>query len=73
MDDPLRIVNCAEDPQAKPHFHRDEQGMLVKCYHKCRNNWLVGFCVGTTLSFPFEHWLYEKVWPFNLLTQWLGL
>jgi hypothetical protein len=29
--------------------------------------------IGTTVGFPLEHFLYEKVWPFTLLTKFLGL
>ena len=31
------------------------------------------FWAGMTLGFPLEHWLWEHVWPFVLLTRWLGL
>lgn len=55
-----------------PHFHVDEHGFLVRCYHRAKTNY-VGFIVGTTLSFPLEHFLYEKVPPFSWITQWLGL
>ena len=56
------------------HFHKDENGLLVRCYHGSKN--LLGkpsFWIGTTLSFPLEHFLWEKVWPFTLLTKALGL
>ena len=56
----------------QPHYHRDEQGFLVKCYHQAKTNY-VGFIVGTMVSFPIEHYLYEKVWPFYLVSTWLGL
>lgn len=56
----------------KPHFHVNDEGFMVACYHKAKSNYL-GFLIGTTLSFPIEHFLYEKVWPFNLLTKWIGL
>lgn len=56
------------------HFHTNEQGFLVRCYHECRTavlSW--GFWFGVTLSFPIEHFIWEKLWPFNLLTKALGL
>jgi hypothetical protein len=31
------------------------------------------FWLGLTMGFPFEHWLWLYVWPFKLVTQWLGL
>ena len=56
------------------HFHKDENGFLVKCYHKTRNTLASGaFWLGLTISFPFEHFLWEKVWPFTVITKFLGL
>jgi len=57
-----------------PHFHKTKNGVLIECYHKCRQlllSWQ--FWLGTTLGFPLEHLIWEKVWPFRLLTHWLGL
>lgn len=59
---------------AQEHQHKDRKGILHTCYHKCRSallDW--GFWVGLTVGFPIEHFLYEKVWPFNLLKDWMGL
>lgn len=56
------------------HTHRDEQGLIHKCYHYCRNVLLTWqFWLGMTMGFPFEHLLWEKVWPFKLLSNILGL
>jgi hypothetical protein len=56
------------------HFHADEQGLLRACYHKCRTSALSwGFWIGLTIGFPFEHLLWEKVWPFKEITKALGL
>ena len=60
------------------HFHKDEHGVLVKCYHECKTRltdvgFWVGLVAGTTFSFPFEHWLYTYVWPFKLLSKSMGL
>lgn len=58
----------------QPHFHRVESGKLIRCYHYCRGaltSWQ--FWLGVTLSFPIEHALWEKLWPFYLLTHLLGL
>lgn len=56
--------------QTAAHYHKDEWGFLHACYHKAKTNY-VGFFLGVTLSFPIEHYLYEKVWPFTLITKWL--
>ncbi len=58
----------------KFHTHVDERGHIVKCWHECRSlvtDWK--FWAGMTLGFPFEHYLYEKVYPFTLVTKALGL
>lgn len=58
----------------RPHYHKDERGLLVRCYHGTASllgNWR--FWAGLTMGFPLEHLLWEKVWPFKLLTAWLGL
>jgi hypothetical protein len=61
-------------PTDHGHQHTDENGMLVKCYHKCRTELSsAGFWVGVTISFPVEHFLWEKVWPLKMITHWLGL
>lgn len=58
----------------KYHTHTTEEGLLVRCYHSSKNTMLsTSFWLGVTLSFPLEHYLYEKVWPFTLVTAWLGL
>lgn len=31
------------------------------------------FWIGLTLGFPLEHLLWEKAWPFSIVTKWLGL
>ncbi len=33
----------------------------------------LSFWLGLTLGFPFEHFLWEHVWPFKLISKWLGL
>jgi hypothetical protein len=57
-----------------PHTHKTEQGLLVKCYHSTKAVFLSGsFWIGVTLSFPIEHFLWTKVWPFKLISHWMGL
>lgn len=34
---------------------------------------VVGFCVGTTVGYPIEHLLYNKVFPFTWIGQVLDL
>lgn len=58
----------------KPHTHVNKHGILVECYHKSATELKrVGFWVGVTVSFPLEHILYEKVWPFTIIKGLLGL
>jgi hypothetical protein len=58
----------------KPHTHLTEEGILVKCYHKSKNTLCSpAFWIGITVSYPFEHLLWEKVWPFKILNHWMGL
>lgn len=71
-------VLCDPVPLARSttcgHTHTTEKGILVKCYHKCKNVLSdYGFWVGMTIGFPIEHFIWERVPPFNLLTKFLGL
>ena len=55
------------------HSHVTEDGTLVKCYHKTKAMLLnVEFYVATVISFPIEHWLYEKG-PLHFISVWMGL
>lgn len=61
-----------------PHYHADEHGFLQKCFHQSTEilfSWKfwLGTLTATTLTFPVEHYLYTYVWPFNLVSKWLGL
>lgn len=50
------------DCNSTPHVHVDEQGFIVKCYHKCKNILTEpAFWLGVTLTFPIEHFLWTKV------------
>lgn len=55
------------------HHHRNENGVLVRCYHKCKSTLGVGFWLGLTFSFPFEHALWHYVWPFKVFASFMGL
>jgi len=61
------------DTNKQFHTHVDERGIVVRCYHECKNllfDWR--FIIGMTIGFPIEHWLWES-WPLNIITHWLGL
>jgi hypothetical protein len=78
------VIVCAYDYQkgtikeiSKPHYHVNEVGKLVRCYHACKSlltsiEFWVGTIVSSTLSFPIEHALWEKT-PLHYITEWLGL
>lgn len=56
------------------HTHKDENGLLVKCYHKCRNVLTdYAFWIGVTVSYPLEHALWEHAPGFKHLAHALGL
>lgn len=58
----------------KFHFHLDENGTLVKCYHGTKS--LLAdyrFWIGMTIGFPIEHFIWTKVWPFHHFAETLGL
>lgn len=45
------------------HFHRNEQGELIKCFHECKS--VVrqpSFWILTTLTFPIEHGIWSLVY-----------
>ena len=56
------------------HLHNSETGTLVKCYHKTKSMLTsVEFYVATTISFPIEHFIWEKLPGFSWVTHWIGL
>lgn len=57
------------------HTHVNEDGILIKCYHKSKSAAFtaVMWFLGITVSFPIEHFIWEKIWPFYEISQWLGL
>lgn len=59
---------------SKGHLHVTEEGKLIACYHQCKNTLSSpAFYLGVTLSFPLEHYLWEHVWPFTIVTKLMGL
>lgn len=65
-------VHCDLHP-SKVHYHKDADGFLHRCMHKCRSLFTWQFFLGITLSFPFEHLLWTKVWPFYVVAEFFGL
>lgn len=58
----------------KLHYHQTAVDGVVFCWHKCRSAILSpGFWIGTTLGFPVEHYIWDHIWPFYLITKWMGL
>ena len=56
------------------HTHKTESGVIVKCYHECRNLLTSpAFYIGTFLSFPIEHLMWEKLSFLKDITVWMGL
>lgn len=50
------------------------QSLIGKSWGKVRTFLLSpSFWVGVSLSFPLEHFFWEKLWPMRLLTRLLGL
>lgn len=64
-----------------PHHHKDENGFLRECYHVCGNGLTsvaetlksIPFWVGVTVSYPFEHFLWEHVPVFSHIAHWIGM
>jgi len=60
---------------SRSHTHTDEQGVLVRCYHKTMGSWkawvLAGFIAMT--AYPVEHYIWENVAPFNTVAEFLGV
>ncbi len=59
----------------QPHFHKNDQGLWEKCYHKTRLSWKAWVIAGflATMSFPVEHYIWEHVPPFNTVADRMGL
>lgn len=58
----------------KLHYHQSAADGVIFCWHKCRSIlFSPGFWLGTTLGFPIEHLIWQKLWPFYLVSQVLGL
>ena len=56
------------------HYHKNEEGLLVKCYHGAKSilsEWK--FWLGITISFPIEHFIWTKLPVFSHISEYLGL
>lgn len=77
----LEILAREELTCTHPHYHKDESGFLVQCYHVCSKGvkgiketlTSVAFWVGVTVSYPFEHLLWERVPGFSHIAHLLGM
>lgn len=59
---------------AEFHTHKDENGILVKCYHDTKLMLTTtGFWVSTIIAFPLEHFIWEKAPGFKQITALMGL
>lgn len=67
-------TDCCEKNTNEPHYHTNDKGELVKCFHECKSIITQpSFWVLTTLAFPIEHFIWEKLPGFSWITQWMGL
>ena len=74
VDAETRAKEVAERWPSLYHTHKTETGLLVRCYHKSKSTLLSpNFWLGVTLSFPLEHFIWTKVWPFAWITSYFGL
>lgn len=61
---------------AERHYHRDEAGYLVRCYHVCRSNltsakfWF-GLTIVNTLEWLPEHALWARVPGFRVIAHFV--
>ena len=57
------------------HYHRTEDGFFVRCYHAASKSILTNwkFWAVLLISFPVEHYIWTKVYPFTLFAGFLGL
>ena len=60
--------------EGTPPVAEDRKGVWGWLHHQLRTSvFNLSFWLGLTFGFPFEHFLWEHVWPFKLITKWLGL
>lgn len=55
----------------QPHYHKDERGVLQRCYHKCRvgvRTWMLAVLFAT-LAFPIEHGIWHQVGPLHTASE----
>lgn len=60
---------------SKVHYHEDERGLLVRCYHRTRLSWKAWVLAGAIAmgAYPIEHFIWENVPPFNTIAEWAGI
>lgn len=60
------------------HYHKDDHGILHKCYHVCRHKWYIWLpllFLFQVLMLPVEHAAADWVWAqpgFDTLGEWIG-
>ena len=67
-------TNNTKEAMVNQHYHRGPKGKLVACYHTCHSVLASpAFWIGTFITWPVEHYVWEHVWPFQLLASAMGL
>ena len=74
----IEEIAATTEPRTMPHYHKNEDGVLIQCYHSCRKGLSstlgnAAFWIGITVSYPLEHLLWERVPGFSHLAHWLGM
>ncbi|MGN6314155.1 MAG: hypothetical protein ACTHMO_10430 [Rhodanobacteraceae bacterium] len=74
-DDPQPCGGCERCTRChNARAQAQAQSLLGKGWSRLRTFLLnPSFWLGVSLSFPLEHFFWEKLWPMCLLTRFLGL
>lgn len=60
--------------RVRPHFHMNEQGLLVACYHTAKPTFpFFKWLFVLTVTFPIEHLMWEHLPPLVKLLAWLNV
>lgn len=69
-----QVENSNSQNSSHSHYHVDERGFLVKCYHHCKSFVkMPSFWIAQTFLFPLEHFLWTQVPGFSHIAHFLGL
>lgn len=74
----IQECDCNDPCADEPSWMTKEKSVkehLTRCYHHCKitGNQVLWFIIGTTTSFPIEHAVWRFVWPFKIISKWMGL